>query len=295
MNTANFGLTKTDSLGQANPINIMPTVSQTSPQGKFLLGTLSDPAEQATARALLSADSEPSTRTYEVVTVSGNVTKNVTEADPTAGNIVLALPDSSTVMGQSFTIKRVLNGNNYVEVDSVSSIDNSSATVRLGSKGDVVTFYADSSGYVIVQKAGLTYSSLGVSAPTTFALTTGFTKFSVFDDEIWSTPGLVKANATTSEFDVEHHSGEPVDGYRVIGNLALELANNHYVEFQMHIDGVPSGSIVANDGEGSGKPFTIPIIGDIGMLSTGSVALYARGEFAETLDVTAATLTMTRI
>jgi hypothetical protein len=246
---------------------------------------------------LLTAES------LEIITVSGNVDLTIRNhyCDPTAGDITYTLPESQDAenLGKIVTIKRIENGGNVVTVDHEigDTINMFTESVILANINEYISMQAvPSYGWQTLNRFLTAYASMGISTPTTFSATTGFTKFTSWDANNFTTLQKFEADQANSRFNVVHHTGAPFDAYAVNVIVTFEGTNNVFVEAQLYDgSGNPLSQLVAVNGLGAGKPVTIAVTTEILIAAIGSIEVRVLSESAQTLTISAGSMSANRI
>jgi hypothetical protein len=240
---------------------------------------------------------------YEITNTSGTVDLSYQNhyVDPTAGDVTLTLPDSqlTTSDGALVTIKRVENGGNIVKIETTGGdfINGYSNDVILSNKNEYTTIQAlPIIGWQTLNKHTTAYASIALTTPTTFAATTGFTKLTTWDLDLFSTNQKFEANNSGSTLDVLHHTGAPFDAYSINATVSIEGLKDKYIEAQLY-DGAgnPLSPFVAVNGLGAGKPITITLSAEVLMATVGTIEVRLLSESAQTLTISAASFLGNRI
>ena len=240
---------------------------------------------------------------YEITNTSGTVDLAYQNhyVDPTAGDVTLTLPDSrlTTNDGALVTIKRVENGGNIVKIETASGdfINGYSTDLILSNKNEYTTIQAlPVIGWQTLNKHTTAYASIALTTPTTFAATTGFTKLTTWDLDLFSTNQKFEANSSGSTLDVLHHTGAPFDAYAINATVSIEGLKDKYIEAQLY-DGAgnPLSPFVAVNGLGAGKPITVTLTAEVVMATVGTIEVRLLSESAQTLTISAASFLGNRI
>jgi len=240
---------------------------------------------------------------YEITNTSGTVDLAYQNhyVDPTAGDVTLTLPDSqlTTSDGALVTIKRVENGGNIVKIETTGgdSINSYSTDFILSNQNEYITLQAlPVIGWQTLNKHTTAYASIALTTPTTFAATTGFTKLTTWDLDLFSTNQKFEANSSGSTLDVLHHTGAPFDAYAINATVSIEGLKDKYIKAQLY-DGAgnPLSPFVAVNGLGAGKPITVTLTAEVVMATVGTIEVRLLSESAQTLTISAASFLGNRI
>ena len=275
-------------------------------------GVVSDDLEFSsttlTAPNLVSTDPDSLVKrsdlsSYEITNTSGTVdlTYQNHYVDPTAGDVTLTLPNSqlATNDGALVTIKRVENGGNIVKIETAGGdfINGYSTDAILSNGNEYITLQAlPVIGWQTLNKHTTAYANIILTTPTTFAATTGFTKLTTWDLDLFSTNQKFEANSSGSTLDVLHHTGAPFDAYAINATISIEGLKDKYIEAQLY-DGAgnPLSPYVAVNGLGAGKPITITLLAEVLIAAVGTIEIRLLSESAQTLTISAASLLGNRI
>jgi hypothetical protein len=227
------------------------------------------------------------------VVSSGDLTEIYTYADPTSGNLILALPNPTIEpSGALRSVKRVQNGTNYVEI--TGNINGQVGNFILANNGDYVTLKNDGSTWQVWNQRTFSFASMMIVTPTTFSLTTSMTKLTSWDTDGYATYGRQIPDQANNKITLQQFNG-PQEGYKLKMTLNFEYDANKWVAAQIYAEGALVGLPVYENGNGAGKPRSIEIIQDFGVTSLTDIEIYIQGESAGTLTILGASVENERI
>lgn len=136
-----------------------------------------------------------------------------------------------------------------------------------------------------------------ITSPTTFSLTTGYTKLTSWDENpVFETPGRLLWNDTNSQIDIQIIENAVQDGYLINLIMIIEFTNNKVVSGIIAIDGVQTNGEFDVNALGSGKPVQLQMPLSVGVsVGESTLEVKLKGESAGTLDILSARWTVSRI
>jgi len=199
----------------------------------------------------------------------------------------------------SFFIKRVVNGNNIVSLNTAGSdtIDGALNGYTLSLLNEYIGVFSDGTDDWKIYTSDLFSICTMEAAATTFDVTTSLLKFTSWDTVIFSTPAKLVGNLTTNVVDIlEFQGATGADGYQVIVELNFEYTNNATVSAQLFANGALIGAApVSQNAQGTGKPVSIVIIKQIGITALTTLELHVSSENAGTMTIISAEIQVQRI
>lgn len=237
---------------------------------------------------------------FTELTEDGELTADRSSYDPaTEGTGVFTLPTPTVGLdGARRGVWRVgaFHATDYISI--IGHIEgNASGERRMGLLDEHFIFVCNGTTWLESGHSTQAFCTPIIEAPTTFALTTGFTKFTAWDTlPVFDTAGRLKWNSTNSQIDVPVVESIFADGYKILLNIVIEYTVNRTVTGIIAVDGVPINGEFPVNGGGSGKPLMLHIPIDIGFPAGAStMEVQLKGEIAGTLDVLSARWTVNRI
>lgn len=253
-------------------------------------------------KSLLSIPAEggATTSTVQVLTASGELSAEKSSYDVAVnGTGVFTLPTPTAGLdGARRGVWRTgaFSATNYISI--TGDIDGDAAGERrMGLPADFFKFVCDGTTWLEDGHNTQAFCTPITTSVTTFALTTGFTKFTSWDTlPVFNSPGRLLWNSTNSQIDVPVVESLVQDGYKMTFNLIIEYTNNRTVTGMIAVDGVPINGEFPVNALGSGKPLMLHIPIDIGFpAGSSTMEVQLKGEVAGTLDVLSARWTVNRI
>lgn len=222
--------------------------------------------------------------------------------DTSAANVTLTMPsirdsDDNPITaddGRVFRIQKAINGNNYLAVTAqgTSQINSEDTDIIMGLRNDSLSLLANTGDWYAINRDTAAFGAIGQAAPgNTQAITATSTKLVVFDQNRFSTPGILTANQADDVVTIDHVESvtQGGDGFRIDFKLEVSVySNNQEMEARVFIDGV-STDIHDVRSKSSQFNMTLEAVGiiqsvvvpsDIEIRVAGSVAVTATFESA---------------
>lgn len=217
-------------------------------------------------------------------------------ADPTAGDMILTLPDAATAT-RSIFLKRISNGNNTVSIKAAGSdaIDDTVNGYMFSLINEFLELYPDGGTVWRIKGKDLFAICTMTATAASFAATTSLVKFDGWDTDVFSTPGKLIADLVNSNVEVAEFQGPVADGYEVNVTFNCEFTNNKIVIMQLYIGGELAGIPVSVNALGAGKPVTLPITQQIAATAVTDLELHVSVETAATITDINALIQIKRI
>lgn len=235
-----------------------------------------------------------------VLTVAGELTDNRSSYDPASlGTAVFTLPTPTAGLNGAvrglWRTGTFATGGEYISITG-NIDDDATGERRMGLTSEFFKFVCNGSTWLENGHTTQAFCTPIIISPTTFTLTTGFTKLTSWDTlPVFDTPGRLLWNSTTNQIDVPVVESAQ-DGYKMTLNLIIEYTNNRTVTGVVALDGIPINGEFPVNALGSGKPLMLHIPIDIGFPNTASnMEIQLKGEVAGTLDILSARWTVNRI
>jgi len=220
----------------------------------------------------------PPTRTTSKTLVAG--VDQIIQADPTAGEITFTLPDAVSNPGVRFFVKRIINGNNNVNIETSGSdtLEGTSNGYSLALLDEHLGIYSDgTASWRIYTKDIFSICTMSATAAS-FTVTDSPTKFTSWDTVVFSTPGKLVGNLTTDVIDILEFQGPVADGYTVNVLFSFGFTNNNTVTFQLMINGALAGTPISVNANGSSKPVSVAIIEQLAVTVATTLELHITAE-----------------
>jgi hypothetical protein len=240
-----------------------------------------------------------------VITASTVVTESKSFiADPSAGNIMVTLPDSATNPGMIVYLKRSENSGNLVELETtggdVFESEVGFNSFPLGSKNDYVRVETDGSGtWFMTDRRTFSFGAIQrpvSSGTTTQALTTSYAIFDAFDTNAGESPGKLVVDVPNNEIDVILVQQASIgDFYRVNFDVVCEFTNGQNVTFEVFYNDLPTGILGTQEGRGPGDAININAYGFAGVVSLASFDLRAKVQTNGTMTIVNCSMVVERI
>ena len=198
--------------------------------------------------------------------------------DPTGGSIILTLP--AIVDGVRFFIKRVANGGNTVTITG-ATIDGIAGDLVLSLKNQYIELVANAvlSTYEIVARATGGAGSIRRTTSANFAVTNGFTKYTGWNIDGFTSPGRIVANSASNQIDLQNLRADPQEGFRcnLVLNGEYDQSEDIFVQVVHSIDGVVIQP-VAIFSQGSGKALSFNFSVPFGITANGNLSIEISGD-----------------
>ena len=225
-------------------------------------------------------------------------TDMIVMADATAGNVVLTLPDPTTHADVWFFIKRV-DGTLTTYVELLGAID-FGAGLRMGLPNENLSVMSNGVEWKVMTQRSANFGTISYlnAAPTTQTnITTTPQLLTAWDTNEFETPGVLVPDFTASKVTVAHFDNPTRDGYRFIFSVAAQFQNNIDVDFEVYVDGSPTGIGTGFRGNGANTVLAninIPTAVDAPAPKDISIFVFASSG-SNTLTVCKANLTLEKI
>ena len=174
--------------------------------------------------------------------------------DTTSGNVVLTLPAASASLNAMFTIKRIDDSTNTLDIlpDGSDTIDDGSSYL-LGNKNEFVSIISNGvDGWHILGSRTFAVGAINKTGVNTTQSVTGiFAVADGWDNNSFTTPGRIDADQTNNKISVLDIRDAVQDTYQINFSSTVQYANNVDVDLAFFIDGVETSSGARFTGKGS--------------------------------------------
>ena len=252
------------------------------------------------ARLIANAQDAVSKAPVIPVTGGGELTDACTSYDVAAnGTGVFTLPiPTAALNGFKRHIYRTgaFHATDYIAITGHIE-GNASAERRMGLPDEHFKFRCNGTTWLEDGHNTQVFCTPQIILPTTFSLTTGFTKLTAWDTTpVFQTPGRLLWNSSNNQIDIPVTENLVQDGYRMNLTMIIEYTNNNIVTGIIAVDGTSVNGEFPVNALGNGKPLMLHMPLDLGIVAGSStIEVQLKGENAGTLDILSARWTVSRI